>query len=63
MRYYIFNLIFTSTLARSLWCINSDFSHVGFVSLDAIEKPIGKITLVVKIYIYIYDDHFELSTK
>jgi hypothetical protein len=47
MRYYFFNLIFTSTLACSLWRINSDFSHVGFVSLDAIGKPIGKITLVV----------------
>jgi hypothetical protein len=35
-RYYIFNLIFTSTLARNLWGINSEFSHVGFVSLDAV---------------------------
>jgi predicted permease len=55
MRYYIFNLIFTSTLAHSLWAINYDFSHVGFVSLDAIGKPIGKINLV--------DDHFELSIE
>jgi hypothetical protein len=49
MRYYIFNLIFTSTLAHSLWGINSEFSHVGFVSLDTVGQPIGKITLVKKI--------------
>jgi hypothetical protein len=61
MRYYIFNLIFTSTLALSLLGINSNFSHVGFVSLDAIGKPIGKITLVVKKKKS--DDHFELSTE
>jgi hypothetical protein len=36
MRYYIFNLIFMSTLERILWGINSDFNHVGFVSLDAV---------------------------
>jgi hypothetical protein len=36
MRYYIFNLIFTSTLASSLWVINPEFSHVGFISLDAV---------------------------
>jgi hypothetical protein len=62
MRYYIFNLIFMSTLARSLWGINSNFSHVSFVSLDAIGKPIGKITL----FFFLKkknDDHFELSTK
>jgi hypothetical protein len=31
-----FNLIFTSTLAHNLWGINSEFSHVSFVSLDAV---------------------------
>jgi hypothetical protein len=47
MKYYIFNLIFTSTLAHNLWSINSEFIHVGFVSLDAVGLPIGKITLVL----------------
>jgi hypothetical protein len=47
MRYYSFNLIFTCTLSRSLRGINYEFSHVGFVSLNAIKSPIGKITLVV----------------
>jgi hypothetical protein len=32
----MFNLIFTSTLARSLWGINYEFSHIGFVSFDAV---------------------------
>jgi hypothetical protein len=36
MRCYSFNLIFTCTLARSLWGINFEFSHVGFVSLDTV---------------------------
>jgi hypothetical protein len=36
VRCYIFNLIFTSTLACNLWGTNSEFSHVGFVSLDAV---------------------------
>jgi hypothetical protein len=31
-----FQFDFTSTLACTLWGINSEFTHVGFVSLDAV---------------------------
>jgi hypothetical protein len=33
MRYYSFNLIFTCTLACSLWGINFEISHVGFCKI------------------------------
>jgi hypothetical protein len=44
-----------------LWDKKFDFGLVSFVSLNAVEKPFGKITMVhlkkKKI------DHFELSTE